>query len=82
MDIIGYIHVCQKGQWKRSLGMLMDCIKKSKLYEHIKKIRVGIVNDNAVYIGDEIFKDPIFEIIYVKQSSKYERPTLRHMREK
>lgn len=27
MEIIGYIHVCQKGQWQRSLKMLMDCIK-------------------------------------------------------
>jgi hypothetical protein len=43
---------------------------------------LGIVNDNAIIIDDNIFKDPKFEIIYVGKSSEYERPTLLHMRAK
>jgi hypothetical protein len=80
MVIVGYIHICQKGQWKRSFEMLLDCIKKSKLYENTQVIRLGIVNDDSVIIEDEILKDPKFEIIYVGNSSEYERPTLLHMR--
>ena len=82
MDIIGYIHICQKGQWKRSFEMLLNCIKKSNLYENIKVIRLGIVNDDGILIDDEILKDPIFDIIYVGNSLEYERPTLLHMRNK
>ena len=82
MEIIGYIHICQKFQWKRSLEMLLKCIKKSNLYEKIKVIRLGIVNDDAYIIYDEILKDPIFNIIYIGESSEYERPTLLHMRKK
>lgn len=82
MQIIGYIHICQKGQWKRSFEMLLNCIKKSKLYEKTKVIRLGIVNDDAILIDDEILKDPIFDIIYIGKSVEYERPTLLHMREK
>jgi len=82
MDIIGYIHICQKGQWKRSLGMLINGIKQSGLYENTKVIRLGIVNDNKSIIPDDILEDPLFEIIYHGASSEYERPTLLHMRKK
>ena len=82
MEIIGYIHICQKGQLKRSLEMLLECIKKSDLYKNTKVIRLGIVNDDAIIIDDEILKDPIFDIIYVGQSLEYERPTLLHMHKK
>ena len=82
MEIIGYIHICQKGQWKRSLEMLLNCIKSSKLYQHTKVIRLGIVNDDGVIIDDDILKDDKFDIVYVGRSEEYERPTLLHMRKK
>ena len=40
--------------------MLLNCIKKSNLYENIKVIRLGIVNDDGILIDDEILKDPIW----------------------
>jgi GR25 family glycosyltransferase involved in LPS biosynthesis len=82
INIIGYIHVCQKGEWKRSFKMLIDCIKQSKLYENTKIIRLGVVNDDGVLINDEILNDSKFEIVYVGLSEEYERPTLLHMRKK
>jgi hypothetical protein len=82
MDIIGYIHICQKGQWQRSFGMLINCIKQSGLYENTKVIRLGIVNDNSTIIPDDILEDPLFEIIYHGSSAEYERRTLLHMRKK
>ena len=42
-NIIGYIHICQKGDWKRSFNILIDSIKKSKLYDNTDEIRIGIV---------------------------------------
>ena len=80
MEIIGYIHICQKGQWQRSLEMLLTCIKNSHLYENTKVIRLGIVNDNSVVINDDILQDDKFEIVYIGASEEYERPTLLHMR--
>jgi hypothetical protein len=82
MEIIGYIHICQKGEWRKILKMLLNCIKKNKLYDNLKVIRLGIVNDNGIIINDDILKDEKFEIIYVGKSEEYERPTLLHMRKK
>lgn len=79
MTIIGYIHICQKGEWKRSLTMLMNIIKQSELYNNSSIIRLGIVNDSGILIEDEILNDPKFEIVYVGQSIEYERATLHHM---
>ena len=81
MKIIGYIHICQKGDWKRSFTMLIDCIKKSGLYEKTKRIRLGILNDDGIYKNNDlILEDPKFKIVYVGKSQEYERPTLLHMR--
>jgi len=80
MSIIGYIHVCQKGEWQRSFSMLMQRITESELYKHTHTIRIGVVNDTGVLIEDDILKDPKFEIVYVGRSEEYERPTLYHMR--
>lgn len=82
MEIIGYIHICQRGQWQRSFKMLLDCIKNSKLYENTKVIRLGIVNDDGIIIYDDILKDDKFEIVYIGKSEEYERPTLLQMRKK
>jgi len=78
--IIGYIHICQLGQWKRSMSMLLSSIKLSGLYDQTKAIRIGIVNDAGKLIEDEILNDPKFNIIYLGKSLEYERPTLLHMR--
>ena len=82
MNIIGYIHVCQRGQWKRSFQLLINSIKKSGLYDQTHVIRIGIVNDTATMIDDPIFYDTKFRIVYVGKSEEYERPTLIHMRKK
>lgn len=82
MTIIGYIHICQKGQWKRSFQMLINCIKKSGLYVNTKVIRLGIINDSGILIEDDILNDPLFQIVYIGKSAAYERPTLLHMRKK
>lgn len=60
--------------------MLLDCVKKSKLYENTKVIRLGIVNDDGILIDDDILHDAKFDIVYVGKSMEYERPTLLHMR--
>ena len=80
--IIGYIHVCQKGDWVRSLRMLTDAIRLSGLYETTHIIRIGIVNDEGKIVDNDILNDDKFEIHYFGKSSKYERPTLLHMRTK
>jgi hypothetical protein len=79
--IIGYIHVCQVGHWKRSLKMLLDSIKNSGLYENTTVIRLGVLNDLGVVIQDEILNDEKLQIVYVGKSHEYEVPTLLHMRE-
>lgn len=78
--IIGYIHICQKGEWKRSFKMLIDPIKNSGLYKNSTIIRLGILNDVGVVIPDELLNDEKFEIVYVGKSNEYEVPTLLHMR--
>ena len=80
IQIIGYIHVCQKGEWQRSFHMLLDSIKVHGLYAQSKEIRLGIVNDVGKVIEDTILNDPLFKIIYIGESKEYERPTLLHMR--
>jgi hypothetical protein len=79
-NIIGYIHICQKEGWKRSYDILIDYIKKYGLYENMKELRIGVVNDNGVLIPDERFNDNKIKIIYTGKSDEYERPTLLHMK--
>lgn len=78
MKIIGYIHICQKGEWKKSFEMLIDSIKKSGLYEHTTTIRLGILSDEQ-FTEDPILNDPKFQIVYTGNSEEYERPTLLNM---
>lgn len=80
MQIIGYIHVCQKGQWQRSFRLLMDSIRSFGLYEATTCIRIGVLNDTCSLLPDPLLEDPKFKIIHVGKSDEYERPTLRHMR--
>ena len=80
--IIGYIHVCQKGEWRRSFKMLLDAIRKFGLYERSEQIRLGIVNEEGVIIDDPLLNDPKLSVVYTGLSAEYERPTLLHMRER
>jgi hypothetical protein len=80
MGIIGYIHICQKGEWKRSFNMLINSIRQSNLYDNTSVIRIGIVNDGSSLIKDSILQDSKFQVMYLGKSSQYERPTLLHMR--
>jgi len=80
LTLIGYIHICQKGEWKKSFQILIDAIHKSGLYENTYRIRLGIVNDLGILIQDEILNDPKFDIIYIGKSEEYERPTLLNLK--
>ena len=79
-NIIGYMHVCQKDKWTKSYDMLMSSIKKYGLYDKMKELRIGVVNDSGVLIPDERLNDPKIKIIYVGTNVEYERPTLLHMK--
>ena len=79
--IIGYIHVCQKGEWRKSYDILMTSIKKYGLYDRVTELRVGIVNDKGILEEDKRFEDPKIKIIYIGKSKNYERPTLLHMKQ-
>ena len=78
--IVGYIHVCQKGEWKRSFDRLIACIKKSGLYAETSKIRLGVLTADGQDVDRSTLGDPLFEIVYVGRAEEYERPTLLHMR--
>ena len=78
--IVGYIHICQKGEWKRSLGMIIRSLKKTGLYETSHIIRLGIVSDDGDLKPDPILDEPKFEIAHIGKSKEYERPTLLHMK--
>lgn len=80
-NIIGYIHVCQSGNWHKSFDLLMDEIKNSGLYDNTSEIRIGIVNSDGKMIPDERFNDKKIKIIYEGKKEEYERPTILHMKE-
>ena len=77
--IIIYIHVCQKGDWKRSFKMIMDKIKETGLYEEVFEIRCCVLNDICLD-SDPILIDKKIKIIYLGTTDNYERPTLLHMK--
>jgi hypothetical protein len=80
--IIGYIHICQIGEWERSFRMILDAMKKSKLYDAVKEIRLGILCPNcSEYENVGLLNDPKFRVVYVGNPGEYERPTLLHMKQ-
>lgn len=80
MKIIGYIHICQIGDWKRSFKMIMDRMISSGLYSAVSEIRCGVVSNNGRMIPDEVFNNPKIKIVCEGRSQEYERPTLLHMK--
>ena len=79
-EIIGYIHVCQLGKWQITFDMIMNEIKSSGLYNQVKEIRVGVVNNEANVIPDIRFNDPKIVIIGHGPTRLYERLTIHSMR--
>ena len=79
-NIIGYFHICQKGEWKRSFTIIFNCIKNYGLYDATKEIRCGITSDSGNLIPYYKFNDPKIKIIFIGKSDLYERPTLINMR--
>jgi len=77
--IIGYFHICQIGDWKRSFDMLFNCVKNYGLYDNTNEIRLGILNNNG-NIDDYRLHDSKIKIIFVATPHFYERLTLLHMR--
>lgn len=73
-QIIGYIHICQVGEWERSLAMIMDALKRSGLYNAAKEIRCGVLGTQCTS------SDPKMRVVYIGNPEEYERPTLLHMR--
>jgi hypothetical protein len=80
-NIIGYFHVCQLGEWKRSFDTSMEVLKTYGLFDATTELRIGILNESGKYEDDPRFKDPKIKIIYIGKPSEYERPTLFHMRD-
>ena len=78
--IIGYIHICQKGEWKRSLDMIFNFVKNYGLYDSTTEIRLGVVADNGNISEDYRLHNNKFKTIFTGDSLLYERPTLLHMR--
>jgi hypothetical protein len=78
--IIGYFHICQKGDWKRAFHMIMDKIRESGLYNATSEIRCGVLTPDKSAFDSGEFIDPKLKIVYVGNWSEYERPTLLHMR--
>lgn len=79
-NIIGYFHICQKENWEKSFDLIFHTIKKHGLYDGMKEMRLGIVNDDGKMLNNERFNDPKIRIIYTGKSDEYERPTLLHMK--
>jgi hypothetical protein len=80
MNIIGYIHVCQKEHWNKTFDLLMDKIKSTTLYENISELRISVLSDSGIFVDDERFHDPKMIIVYKGSSEEYERPTLLHIK--
>jgi hypothetical protein len=78
--IIGYFHICQKGNWRKSFDLSMSSLKSSGLYDATLEIRCGVLSDDGCVIPDFRLDDPKIKIVVDGHSSLYERPTLLHMR--
>jgi hypothetical protein len=79
--IIGYFHICQKGNWEKSFDIIFNKIKNYGLYDATDEIRMIIVNDYENIIYNERFNDEKIKPFYKGNSYIYERATLLHMKE-
>jgi hypothetical protein len=78
--IIGYFHICQRGEWRRSFDLIFNTIQNFGLYDATHEIRCGILSDTGIFIPDERFLDNKIKLVYKGKSEEYEKPTLLHMK--
>ena len=78
--IIGYFHICQVGNWRKSFHMIMESIMQSGLYDAANEIRCGVLTEFGEY-DQMIHSYEKIQIVYLGTPAEYERPTLLHMRE-
>ena len=78
--IIGYIHVCQKRDWRKSFDLVWNALVTSGLYAATAQIRVGVVFDKEIDM-DIRLQDPKIKIVASGPCSLYERLTLYHMKD-
>lgn len=79
-NIIIYIHICQKDEWKRSLSILLNSIKESSLYDAANEIRLGVVNEEGTLDEENLDLTGKYKLVYTGKNNEYERPTLLHMK--
>jgi hypothetical protein len=81
-SIIGYFHICQRGNWQKSFRMIIEPLIQSGLFAATKEIRFSILTDLGIpeTTDHPIWTDPKVQIVYVGSPDEYERPTLLHMR--
>ena len=77
MKIKGAIHICQVGQWKRSLTMILDNLKESGLYDATDSIDFCVVTNGEI---DTTLQLPKSSYMLMGPTHLYERPTLLHLR--
>jgi hypothetical protein len=77
MKTRGVIHICQKGDWKRSLQILTDSLHSSGLFEVTEQIDLCVVSDAEM---DTSFSIPKSTYHFMGRSELYERPSLLHLR--
>ena len=78
MKIRGVIHMCQRGDWKRSLNMVLTEVETSGLLAASETIDLVILADGA---PDIVNVNPKITCIYAGHPDHYERPTLLHLRD-
>ena len=78
MHIVGYIHVCQTGEWRRVLDMIFTELRQSGLYDVTSVINCCVVTDT---VPDTSFANDKCKILVKGRTALYERPTLLHLRD-
>jgi len=77
MKIRGIIHICQKGDWKRSFEILVKSLYLSGLLEATEKIDLCVVSDTEM--DTSVFL-PKSSYHFMGLSELYERPSLLYLR--
>jgi len=71
MKIIGYFHICQKGDWERSFDIIFNYLKNYGLYHITSQIRLGIINDMGNIIENYRLQDTKFKMFKDVNINKY-----------
>jgi len=76
MKIRGVIHICQTGDWRRSLQILTDSLYSSGLFEVTEQIDLCVVSDAEM---DTSISIPKSTYHFMGPSNLYERPSLLYL---